>query len=140
MGKTRTREGGKQTSFKRRKVRSPSAAAIRRIKALHHADFLSLLGRAKARRIREKLLALADAGQIAAVLECVDNVNRNNVPVPKDKVKKLRRHSKLVQALLKRRVSLRRKKHLLNQTGGFLSNLIPLVASRLGGVFDELTE
>jgi len=144
MGKVRTKEGVKRTSSKQTKVlgkvRSPSATAFQRIKALHHADFLSLLGRAKARRIREKLLALADANQIAAVIECVDNVNRNNVPIPIDKVKKLRRHSKLVHALLKPRVSLRRKKHLLNQTGGFLNTLIPLIASRLGGVFDNLSE
>lgn len=119
MGKFLKRKAGA------RQQKAPSKAP--RLKAVPHVDFLSLLSRAKAKRDRERLLALADAGQIDAVIECIENVNRNIVPVPKDKIQKLRRHSEHVRALLKPRVSLQRKKSLLNKTGGFLRDVLPMV-------------
>lgn len=145
MTKFRAEGGGEHFStIKGRKGQKkniqPSIAAIRRIKALQHGDFLSLIGRAKAKHMREKLLAIANADQIDAIIECVDNVNRNNVVVPKQKVQTLRRHSKLVQDLLKPRTSLQRRKRLLSQSGGFLGSLIPVVAATLGGVYNKLLE
>jgi len=127
MGKFPKREG----CAHQQKARLPSKAPVRPLKAVAHADFLSLLGRAKAKRDRERLLALADAGQIDAVIECIENVNENIVPVPKEKIQKLRRHSKHVHALLKPRVSLQRKKSLLNKTGGFLRSILPMVTAAI---------
>jgi hypothetical protein len=111
----------------------------KRCRAADHLDFLSLLGRCKNKNLREKLVDLANKGQIEAVLECIDNVNNQNVTVPPDYAKKLLRHRKLVQHLKSPRLNLQTKKDLLAQSGGFLGALIPLAISAVGGLINTIT-
>jgi hypothetical protein len=103
-----------------------------------HIDFLSLLGKAKGKRLRERLLELASKNQIDAVLECIDNIDNNIVPVPKQNVKKLQRYTPIVRKLRVPRTSLRRKKALLKQSGGMVMKIIPLVLECIQSALGKL--
>ena len=117
--------------------RKPKRRGGRRgAKAVEHLDFLSLLGKARGRKLRQQLIHLANKGQIDAVLECIENVNNHNVHIPANHVKKLRRYSPVVRGLKAPRTSLSTKKRLLGQSGGFLASLIPMAVSAIGGLIN----
>lgn len=120
----------------RRKRRNPGGGRLPR--AVQHADFLSILGKARTRKLRETLLSLASKHQIDAVLECLDNINKRNIPIPTGKVRQLKSHSGAVKSLLNPRVSLQKKKQILGQSGGFLSAILPVAISALGSLFGGL--
>ena len=107
-------------------------------RAVEHLDYLSLVAKCKSKQARIKLLELAQKGQLEAILECIDNVNRGAVSVPASKVRALRRHSRLVRRLKERGTSLSTKKQLLGQSGGFLGTLLPVAVQAVGSLFSNL--
>ena len=112
---------------------SPKKTCRAKSRALDNLDYLSLLGKAKTKRLQEQLLDIANRGQIEAILECIQNVHNGNVQI-KDNIcaKRLRRHSKLVRNLKKPKSSLKEIKRQLSQrgAGGFLKSLLPKALQR----------
>jgi len=89
---------------------------------------------AKKRRV---LIKSASPDEINSLCECILNVYKKNIPVSKSAVARLRPFKKAVSTLAtKKKLSLKKKKHLLNQRGGaliplLLSTLLPTLLSKL---------
>lgn len=103
--------------------------------AVRKREYLTLLGQAnkKAKR-RRVLIETADKEEILAVSEIIDNLLRGNIPLSDKQRRRLKRHKTKLRNIASKRVSVKQKKRLLNQSGGFLSAIIPLALSLLGGL------
>ena len=70
---------------------------------------------------------------IRTLCECALNVLKGNVPLTAHQKTKLRKHKKRLRTLVNKKVSLKKKRSVL-QTGGFLGVLLKPVLSVLGGL------
>ena len=106
--------------------------------AFKHKDYLSLFSKAKYRARRDKLVDLADTAEIRAVSECIQNLLQGNVPLQSQHLKQMKRYKNLLRSLAKRCYSVKKKKSLIKQKGGFIGALIPLAVSALGGIIPQI--
>ena len=108
-------------------------------KAASHADFLSLLAKAKQKNKRDQLLDFASNDQVLAVIECIYNVLRGAVPLASKEIGNLRKHRKPMRYLCDKKTSVREKRRVLKQKGGFLGFLLgPIISSVLSSVVKPL--
>ena len=88
--------------------------------------------------IRNHLTNKADRSLLDCLCECADNNLRGNVPLTKLQKEKLKRNKAGLRALMKKSVSLKKKKTIL-QKGVFLGSLLapiaPVVAPLLSTLF-----
>jgi len=98
-----------------------------------HASTLKLLSRAN-QNIAQNILKSAGDDFIKCICDCTLNVLKGNVHVSPKQWSKLKRHKKALRDLAKKKVGLKRKRHIM-QKGGFLAPLlsaaIPAIASLL---------
>lgn len=73
---------------------------------------------------------------VRCVCEICHNLLKANIPISTNQHSKLKKHKKIIRALAARGKSLKQKKILINQRGGFafLPLLAPLLASAVGGL------
>ena len=83
---------------------------------------------------RRRAIAKSDRNLIDCFCECALNVLKGNVPLSKVQLNKLRRQKQNLRQLTQKKLSLRKKKKIL-QKGGFLGTLLTPVLSLLGGLF-----
>ena len=107
-------------------------------KVLKHRDYLTLLSKAKKKRRRQKLIDLADNSEIQAICEIVYNILGGRLPLKPEQKKKLKRHRVALRNIVDRSKSVKKKKKILQQSGGFLSAVLPLVVSALGSIVPAL--
>jgi hypothetical protein len=106
--------------------------------AIRKREYLTLLGQSQRKQKRRKtLIQTVDKEEILAISEIIDNLLRGNIPLSVDQRRKLKRHKTKLRTIAGRRVSIKRKRHLLQQSGGFLSAIIPLALSLLGGLISR---
>jgi len=102
-----------------------------------HLPLLKLLKKAKP-KLRKKLLASADKELLHFFTEAAHNVLKGNVKLSPGQKKALSRHKKPIRALAQRRLSLKKKRQVLLQKGGFLPALlgpiIGIVTSLIGNL------
>lgn len=103
-----------------------------------HKDYLSLLAKSKSRKRRNALIELADRGEILAIAECIHNILRGNVRLPTACARRMRRHKNDMRMLAKKTGSIKSKKKLLKQRGGFLPAILPIAVSLLGSVLPAI--
>jgi hypothetical protein len=88
--------------------------------------------------IRKHIITKADGSLVDSLCECADNNLRGNVALTKLQNEKLKRNKAGLRALMKKSVSLKKKKTIL-QKGGFLGSLLapiaPVVAPLLSTLF-----
>ena len=94
-----------------------------------NVDLLSLLARAKPHMIKAVVKA-ADKEAVCCLCECAKNILNGNVPLNKSHLCKLKRYKADVRQLVNKRLSVAKKKKIL-QKGGFLSALLAPVAANL---------
>ena len=83
---------------------------------------------------RKALLKHATNDQISCLSEIAYNLLAHNIPVS-DKVKqKLSKHKHSLRVLANPRTSVKKRKQILIQKGGFLPFLIPAAASLIGAL------
>jgi hypothetical protein len=100
-------------------------------KLKQHRYFLNLLAKSSPSQKRA-LLRSADKSQISSLCEICLNVLAGNIPI---KVKKFSKYKKTIRKIADKKTSLNTKKRLLvNQIGGFLPALLPIVLSALSGI------
>lgn len=84
---------------------------------------------------RKAFLCTASNDLVAAISEIALNALKGNIPLSPHQVRVLRKRRHLIKTLGNKRVSLRRKKVLVKQSGGFLGPLlsfaVPLITSLL---------
>ena len=102
---------------------------MKKIKKNHH--FLYMLAKAAPAQKRA-LLRTANNSQVSALCEICLNILAGYLPI---NIKRLKRYKDAIRKLSKRSISIRKKKSLLvNQSGGFLPALAPVILSALAGV------
>lgn len=105
-----------------------------------HLPLLQYLSKGKP-RIVKAIVEESDPQVIKAICECCLNVLNNNVPLKPGEFKKLKRYKKLLRLLADKKVSLKRKKQVIQKGGAFLSTLlgvaVPAIASLLSGIIKK---
>ena len=81
-------------------------------------------------RDQKKLIKKGDKAFINCISECCLNVLKGNVQLTSKEKKVLKKHKNKLRALVNKKVSVEKKKKIV-QTGGFLSNLLVPVAAFL---------
>ena len=85
------------------------------------------------------MITTANRGQMEAISEMVLNLLKGNIIVPNASFTRLKPHKAKLLYLTRKKPSLKQKKQVLNQKGGFLPALaaliVPLAVDLLGKVF-----
>ena len=93
--------------------------------------FLHLLARSSAKR-RKFLLKQATKEELASLFEICLNILRGNLPLSPHMHRKLKRERNTLRKLADKASSLKQKKRVINQKGGFLGTIasiaLPLLA------------
>lgn len=97
--------------------------------------FLHLLAKATPTQKRA-LLKTANNSQISAVCEICLNLLVGNLPA---NIKRLKKFKNIIRKLTQRSVNVTNKRRLLlNQSGGFLPALAPVILSALSGIIGRV--
>ena len=103
-----------------------------------HLPFLCTCFKSNGKQ-RKDMIAHANKGQMEAIYEIALNLLKGNMVIPNSSFKRLKPHKSKLLYLTRKKPSLKRKKAVLNQKGGFLSALAsliaPLATELLGKVF-----
>lgn len=83
-------------------------------------------------RQRRAFFELATAEQLRMMEELFLNLLKNPVGISKRDLATARKYKSHIQKLANTEISKKRKKRILNQKGGFLTALIPILGSLLG--------
>lgn len=86
--------------------------------------------------LRKQLVNKANRELIDSVCECCDNILKGRVPLKKKEKLKLAKHKNKLRALVRKKVSLEKKKKII-QSGGFLTSLLVPAVSFLGGLLSS---
>lgn len=100
-----------------------------------HSDFLSLILRncKNKKHVRHKLLNLANNGQICAILDYAELVFKNQKLGTSGKGNRFKTGERLLGKLKAPNITLRQKKNILTQSGGFLGALASLAPVAIKG-------
>jgi len=121
------------SSMVKTKTKRPKIKIQKNSLALKHKEFLTLLAKTKDKKRRNKLIDAGDNNEIRAISECIMNIIQGNVPITKSQLKQLKQHKNVLRSLSKKCYSMKRKKIILKQKGGFLPALLPMALKAIGG-------
>lgn len=83
-------------------------------------------------KLRRMILETGNLQLIKAIVECIENVLKGNIPIEESSLKKLKKHKSALRAVLKSPNKLSKKKKVIVQKGGaFLPALLLPVISVL---------
>jgi len=89
--------------------------------------------------LRKAILENSDNDFVKALADCALNLVNGNVKVPVAQMKRIGRHRKIIREMAKKRNSIKMKKKLCEQKGGFLpALLVPVLAAVTGLVAEKL--
>lgn len=94
------------------------------------ADILKGLKRCKAAKLKKALTN----DVLKSLSECCYNVLHGNVPANGQQLKTLTKYKKQLRNMADRRVSLKKKRQLVTQSGGFLGPLLGVIAPILSSL------
>jgi hypothetical protein len=87
---------------------------------------------------RKTILTGVDNDIIRILAEIALNVLHGTVRLSQAQIRRLKRHKQILRALASKRIPIKSKRAIvLKQRGGFLPLLLPIVASALGGLFQQ---
>ena len=105
-----------------------------------YIDLLQLLQKATPSQ-RKHIIEMANGDFIRLLCECCLNVLRGNVPLSPARKRNLKKFAPIIRQVASRKdknKSLKRKRELLVQQGGFLPALLAPIVSLAGGLIGEL--
>ena len=82
--------------------------------------FVHLLAKCNSQR-RQVLLENATNEQLKGLFELCMNMKRGNLPINSVQLQRFRRHKKTFDTLANKRISIRKKRAVINQQGGFVA-------------------
>ena len=85
--------------------------------------------------MRNSMIQKAPPDLIDAICECALNILRGNVKLSKSQKEGLQKHKHKLRKLAAKSVPREQKKTLLNQKGGFMSVLFPLISTLASTLF-----
>jgi len=94
-------------------------------------------------KVARDIIKTADNDFIKCICECSNNLLRGNISVSSKQKSKLKRHKKALRDISKKKVSLKRKRKII-QTGAFLAPLllavVPAILNLLGCVASRYSD
>ena len=102
--------------------------------AEHNYELLKLLAKTKGKK-RDAIISASDKDLIKAICECAHNVLRGNVELTPEEKRKLAPKKKHLRHLADNKVSLKRKREVIQRGGNLLAVLLPPVIESLGRLF-----
>ena len=109
-------------------------------KTLQRKDFLNLLAKSRGAKRRKQIVDSARPDDIQAVSECAINLLKNNIPLSDKNYKKFYKCKHDIRKLARKRTSLKRKKLIIHQKGGFLQYLIPVAIASVTEIIKKIKE
>ena len=100
---------------------------VKASKVNQHLPFLCTCFTSRGKQ-RKVMISHASKGQIEAISEVALNLLKGNIMVPSSSFKRLKPHKAKLLHLTRKTPSLKKKKEVLNQQGGFLPALASLIA------------
>lgn len=100
---------------------------VKASKVNQHLPFLCTCFTSRGKQ-RKEMISHASKGQIEAISEVALNLLKGNIMVPNSSFKRLKPHKSKLLYLTRKTPSLKKKKEVLNQQGGFLPALASLIA------------
>lgn len=95
-------------------------------------DILRVLRKARP-ALRKAILKEADKSIVYSIAEIADNLLIGNIPLTQKQKSQIRKHQNILRRLAERSEGWKKKKQLLNQSGGaFLPLLLTVIASAIG--------
>lgn len=88
--------------------------------------------------LRNSIIQKGSKDFINSIIECVDNLLQDNIPLGQSEFKKVAKYKSTLRKLVKRS-PLAEKKKLLIQRGGFLEYLIPAAVSVISSLISNAT-
>lgn len=131
---TKKKKSASKTDSKNKKTRPKNKKRKKTAHIHNHRHFLILICSEKQTRKRNKILDLADEGDIDALCDCVHNLLNGNIEAKQSQLNKLHKHRYTLRKLVKPKVTLKERKKVLKQKGGFLQFLLPILAPILGAL------
>lgn len=86
--------------------------------------------------IRKQMVGKGSRDFINAICECTDNALKRNIPINDEDLKKMHKYKHAMRKLVKKD-TLKKKRKLLQQHGGFLQFLIPAAVSLVSGLISN---
>lgn len=96
-------------------------------------SYIDVLSKAKPKQ-RQAILKHADKELVLCLCECVLNVLNGNVPLKPHEIEKLRKHQNILRHLVEPKNSLKNRKEIFIQKGGFL----PVLLAPILGIAGQL--
>lgn len=110
-------------------------------KVLECLPELKLLAKTKSSKKRELILKSARSCLFYAISEIARNILIKNIPLTRQQLRKLLPYKKDIRNIAKKSISLKKRKHIINQSGGFLGPLLIPALTVLGNIaIDQLTK
>ena len=100
-----------------------------------HKEILAYLGKCKA-KIRKAILTNADKELVEVICQCVFNMLSGNIQLNEQEKKNLSKYKNTLRAIVARS-SLKEKKKILVQKGGFLQFLIPAAITGISQIISS---
>lgn len=101
--------------------------------------YLAALAKAHTRAQRRRLIEGADPKIIKLICEISHNILQKNVNISPSQFDHLKSYRHCMRKLINRKLPIENKKKILiNQKGGFLSLLIPIISSLAGGLLGTI--
>ena len=128
-----------QEEKRRRSKRTNVAKTPTEPLAIKRREYLSLFSKAaKKPDRRNKMVDMANAAEIRAVSECIQNLLEGNVAIDSKVLRQMKKYKTLLRSLAMKCYPLRKKKRILKQKGGFIGALIPLAISAATSLLPSL--
>ena len=106
-------------------------------KALENSEpYIRLLARSSAKR-RKLLLNQATREELKSLCEICLNILKGNIPLGDTNFRRLNRNCNTIKALANKRISLKIKKGIVNQKGGFLGTVASIALPLLASLFTQ---
>ena len=126
-GKRKNQRGGKMvlrsgTTTQSKGVNRKRMRVSNQSRVQQHLPFLCTCFKSNEKHQKD-IIAHANIGQIEAIGEIALNLLKGNIVIPNSSFQKLRPHKSKPLYLIRKKPSLKQKKAVLNQKGGFLSAL-----------------
>lgn len=110
------------------------------IKTVTRKDFLNLLAESKNPKRRRLLVEWAGKNDLDAISEISLNTLRGNVKLSPSTYKKIQKYKKALRTLALKKASIKKRKQIIKQQGGFLPFLIPAALLVVSSIVPEIVK
>ena len=100
----------------------------------HAYELVALDNVKKNKEKRNRIIDDGGLDLVRCICDCVFNVLNGNIELKYEEKKKLEKHKDCLRKLVNKKISDKKRKHLI-QEGGFLGALIPTLVSIVGKLF-----